>query len=366
MGRLIKQRTSWAIRFDLPVATGERKQRQISGFRTKGEAKKALTEIENKLINNTYITEDLTIDQMFEVWFQDYVNIRLAPKTQLYYTGLYENYIKPYFEYIYLKNLRANIIEKFYDDLKRKGASDDIIFKCHKTLRACLNKAYKWSYAGNKIMDRVTSPKEPKADTNFWEPPTIKKALAETANSSVFFHICTSLHLGLRLGEVCALVHEDVDFNKKVIRVNKTLQYLKGEVIVKEPKTESSKREIPLTHGMLTFFRKAIKKSKENQLFMGDKYNKTYINNFSVFENGDIMTDSYVTKRFKKDIEKLDLPSIRFHDLRHSCASWLISNDVDLKTVQEILGHAEYSTTANIYAHVTKEKKKQALEKLGF
>jgi integrase len=99
---------------------------------------------------------------------------------------------------------------------------------------------------------------------------------------------------------------------------------------------------------------------------MGNMYNKNYINNFSVFNNGDIMTDSYVTKRFNKDIKKLDLPLIRFHDLRHSCASWLLYNGVDLKTVQEILEHAEYSTTANIYAHVAKEKKKQALEKLEF
>lgn len=267
---------------------------------------------------------------------------------------------------MYLKDLRGNKINKFYNILEKNGATPDMIFKTHKALRACLNKAYKWEYTDIKIMDRVISTKEPKPDIQFWEPPTIKKALIDAKDSKVYYHMYTALHLGLRLGEVCGLSENDINFRKKVLKVNKTLQYVRGEIIIKDPKTETSKREIPLTHNMISFFKKRIKEIKENQLYMSAKYNKSYLGFLSVFEDGTIMNDSYVTKRFNKDIKKLDLPLIKFHDLRHSCASWLIDNGVDLKTIQEILGHAEFSTTANIYAHVRKEKKKQALEKLGF
>lgn len=108
------------------------------------------------------------------------------------------------------------------------------------------------------------------------------------------------MHLGLRLGEVCGLSENDINFRKKVLKVNKTLQYVRGEIIIKDPKTETSKREIPLTHNMISFFKKRIKEIKENQLYMGDKYNKSYLGFLSVFEDGTIMNDSYVTKRFNK------------------------------------------------------------------
>lgn len=365
MGYVIKTKKAYAIRFDMLV-NGKRKQKQIGGFSSPKEAKDALIEVQSKINNNRYTLDNVSVGQIFEIWFRDYVDIQLAPKTKLYYHGLYSNYIKPSLEFINLRDIRANTIEKFYYSIERKGASKDIVYKCHKTLRACLNKAYKWDYIDTKIMDKVTSPKEPKASIDFWETDTIKRALELTVNSKVHYHICVSLYLGLRLGEVCAIEQSDINFNKRFLRVNKTLQYIKGKVIIKEPKTESSKREIPLSDTMIDVFKNRIKYTKENQLFMGQKYNHKYINYLSVFENGDIMTDSYVTKRFKKDIEKLDLPLIRFHDLRHSCASWLIANDVNLKIVQEILGHAEYSTTANIYAHASRENKKQALDKLSF
>lgn len=86
--RIIKQKTSWAIRFDLLSGAGKRKQKQISGFRTSREVKKALTDIESKINNNAYISDNLTVGQIFNIWFNDYVYIDLAPKTQLYYQGL--------------------------------------------------------------------------------------------------------------------------------------------------------------------------------------------------------------------------------------------------------------------------------------
>lgn len=113
----------------------------------------------------------------------------LAPKTQLYYQGLYDNFIKPHLEFMYLKDLRGNKINKFYNILEKNGATPDMIFKTHKALRACLNKAYKWEYTDIKIMDRVISPKEPKPDIQFWEPPTIKKALIDAKDSNVYYHM---------------------------------------------------------------------------------------------------------------------------------------------------------------------------------
>lgn len=364
MGSVIKLKASYAIRFDIQGSTKEkRKQKQIGGFKTQREAKKALLEIENKVNKNTYILEEIKLNDFFNIWLSDHVS-KLSPKTQVYYEGLFKNYIEPYFEGLYIQDLKPNVINKFYDHL-RKHATDDIAFKSHKTLRACLNIAYKWNYIETKIMDKVTPPSEPPANRNFWDDETIKKALLLLKDSKVYFHIYLALNLGLRLGETCALTTQDIDFNKKTITVNKTLQYVKKQIVIKNTKTISSKRVLPLTDNNLKFIQDHINNIKKDKLYNGNVYNYEYNNFLSVFNNGDIQSDSYVTKRFKKDLIKTDLPVIKFHDLRHSCASWLIHNDVDLKTVQEILGHSDFSTTANIYAHVTQSKKLEAFKKLN-
>lgn len=369
MGRIIELKNgTYAIKFELANSTREkRKQKQIGGFKNKTDAKKALRDVESKIENGLYFNTKITVNRFIEIWLQEHV-INLKPKTQYYYHSLCDNYIKPYFDGIPLKDLKANTINKFYKHLSN-AATIDIAFKCHKTLRACLNMAYKWDYTDKRIIDKVTAPTEPVPTRNFWDEDTIKKALIQLKDSPVFFHVYMSLHLGLRLGEACALTFDDVDPENNLITIDKTLQYIKlknqtGQLIIDSPKTTHSIRKIPLTKNVKEFLLKEVNKIEENKKFFTKDYNKTYDNNFSVFENGDIKNDSYVTKRFKKDLKKTDLPIIKFHDLRHSCASWLIYKNIDIKTVQEILGHADFSTTANIYAHVTKDKKLEALNKL--
>lgn len=368
MGSIIKQKNGYAIRFDVIGSTREiRKRKQIGGFKTKTEAKKVLTEIENKINKGTYVNNEISVNDFFAIWFNDHV-ANLKPKTQIYYQSLYSNHIKGFFMGYVLKNLKANEINRFYKHLKDK-VSDNTIFKCHKTLRSALNSAYKWDYIEFKIMDKVTAPKQTKASNNFWDVDTIKDALRELNNSNVYFHVFLSLHLGLRLGEVCALTFQDVDFKNNTINIDKTLQYVKfkekeSKILIGEPKNVHSIRVLPLPSNVKVFLKKEIKIIKTNQLFLGEKYNNKYINNFSVFDDGNIKTDIYVTKRFGKDIKKTDLPKIKFHDLRHSCASWLLENEIDLKTVQEILGHSNFNTTANIYSHITQKRKLNALNKL--
>ena len=212
---------TYAIRFDLPESTREnRKQKQIGGFKKKQDAKKALLEIENKINKNIFITEKTKINDFFNIWLNDHVS-KLSPKTQIYYQGLFKNYISPYFENIYLQDLKPNTINKFYDYLTI-NTTKDIAFKSHKTLRACLNMAYKWNYIDSKIMDKVTAPSEPIANRNFWDEDTIKKAMIILKDSKVYFHIYLALNLGLRLGEVCALQTQDIDFKKQLLSVNKT------------------------------------------------------------------------------------------------------------------------------------------------
>lgn len=365
MGSIFRLKNSWAIKYDEPGSTRDsRKRKQIGGFRTKSEASKALTEIENKINKNQYISNpNMTVNEMFEIWFKVHVS-SLAKKTQINYKGLYNNYIKNYFKGIKLEELRPSIIIEFYNHL-REVSSDDNTFKCHKTLRACLNKAYEWEYTDSKPLDRVTAPKEPSPDITYWKPNIIKSALDLFKDSEIYYHVYIALKTGLRIGEICALNKDSIDFENKSLYVKKTLQVIKGEIIIKAPKTENSIREIPLTDEMVDFFKKHITNIKKNKVFWGYSYNLIYDGYLSIFENGNIQHPDYVTKRFKKDIEYFGLPKVTFHDLRHSYASWQISKGTDMKTLQMLLGHASYKTTADTYAHINQELKRSAQERIG-
>ena len=213
-------------------------------------------------------------------------------------------------------------------------------------------------------MDRVSIKEPERQDRITWSPNEIKQALEKFKDSSIEYHVYLACYLGLREGEICALTFNDLDKENKTLNINKTLQIIDGKIIIGDTKTKKSKRLIPLQDNVFKFLITQQKQIKQNQLYFGENFDKSYLNFFSVFEDGKIKTDNYVCKKFNKEVKRLGLKKITFHDLRHSCASWLLSEGVDLKIIQEILGHSNFSITADTYAHVDVDQKRKALNKL--
>lgn len=368
MGRVFKKNDgTWGIRYDLPESTREnRKQKQISGFKSEREAKKALTKIEAKILNGTYFTDNkITVEQMLDIWMKDHVRLNLAPKTILFYENYVDVYLKPYLGYIKLSELKPNHITAFYSTLTKEGKSQGILNKCHRTLRACLYSAYNWEYTDKKVIDKVKAPNLERKIHSFWDEDTIKQGIKYFENHAIEFHVIVALNLGLRQGEICGLMEKDIDFKNKTLTITRSLQKVKGEINIKKPKTESSKRILPLSDYMITIFRNRSRWIKKNILFFGEDYNKKWTGFFSVTEKGDIIDDQKVCGYFRRALKKSNLPKVTFHDLRHSCASWLLFKGASMKDIQEILGHSNMSTTADIYSHVTLDKKREFLNKLN-
>ena len=302
------------------------------------------------------------------------------PKTQEFYLGILNNYLLPNIGKLKFKEIGARDINMLYRKLRKQGRSDDVIHKVHSTLRAMFYKAYEWELNAEKVMDKVKIEKASKPEYDYWDVDDIMKGLEAFSDSSILFHITVAINLGLREGEVCGLMFEDVDFDKKTLQVKraiqynkeaenfkgyKSVQYVKGKTIVKNPKSDSSKRTIPLTDEMATLFRKRMIKISENKLALGQKYCKDWEGFFSVNDDGTILPDSNVGSRFSRKMRATpELKKITFHQLRHSCASWLIYNDVPIIIVMSILGHSDISTTTKYYAHLSEDKKREAMEKL--
>lgn len=166
--------------------------------------------------------------------------------------------------------------------------------------------------------------------------------------------ICLST--GLRIGEICALKWKDIDIDKKIFIVGKTIQriydydQMNTEIIISEPKTINSYREIPLT----------------SELYRIIKSFKKFLNKEYYVISNDINPIEPRTYRnyFKKILKKLDIPAIKFHGLRHSFATRCIESNCDYKTVSVILGHSSITTTMNLYVHPNIDQKRKVILKM--
>ena len=193
-----------------------------------------------------------------------------------------------------------------------------------------------------------------------------------TASLQIKNNIYLASFYGLRRSEVLGLKWDAFDFENKTITIkhkaiqgkrdNKTVVILKDKT-----KNKSSYRTLPLVDEIIVLLKEYQKQIDENKKLCGNSYNKKYLDYVCVDSVGKIFRPEYVTDHFtlimnkNKDI----LRKIRFHDLRHSCASLLLAKRIPMKEIQDWLGHSTYSTTANIYAHLEKDTKNKSANVLS-
>lgn len=376
MGSVIKRENDFAIRFEGPKVMGKRSRPFISGFKTEKEAARALILAEENV--KSFNAGNYTFAQIKDIWIEDHVSVNLSPKTQEFYEELLEELILPNIGKMKLRAITPKDIKALYKKLKKQGYSDDKIKKVHTVIRAIFYKAYEWELNDEKIMDKVKIPKQKKPEHEYWSSEEIKKALEVLQGYSLIFHIKVAVNLGLREGEVCGLKEDDIDFKNKELKISRAIQYIKdaykyegnphvqeirGDIIIKDPKSDTSARTLPLTDEMAQVFKRRIVEIKKNKIAIGNKYDNEWDGFLSVNPDGTLINDRRVSKRFSEKIKRVtELKRITFHELRHSCASWLLDCGADMKTIQEILGHSDMSITSEIYAHLNEEKKRSAFE----
>ena len=206
---------------------------------------------------------------------------------------------------------------------------------------------------------KVRLPKAERYTASFYTDEELKRLLSVISGERIEPAIVLAVYYGLRRSEICGLKWSSVNFQSKTIEIRSTV--VKVNSLIKEDKTksESSHRTLPL----LRPIEKCLKELKSKQIGEKELFGREYLDSDYVmrWEDGRPIGPDYVSKKFRKILKKYNMRIIRFHDLRHSCASLLIANGVDMKVVQAILGHSDFSTTANIYAHLTNKAELTAL-----
>ena len=175
----------------------------------------------------------------------------------------------------------------------------------------------------------------------------------------------------LRRSEVLGLKWSAIDFENKTITIKHTIAEIKVKgkykILGKDrTKTNSSHRTLPLTHEIIVALEKAKKQQKYYKRKFKKSYNTTYQEYVCLNPDGSIIKPDYVTRHFPLLLKNSGLRHIRFHDLRHSCASLLLARNIPMKAIQEWLGHSDFSTTANIYAHLDINSKLLSAEAISY
>lgn len=342
---------------------GKRKTKWIStGFPVKGNKKRAeafLADIKKKFIpeDTKGIDEEMLFADYMEKWL-DIIKGSIAIPTFASYSNIVKTAVAPYFreKEITLKNLTAKDIQEFYlYELGRVSASTVIHY--HANIHKALKYAVKIDLIDVNPADKVERPKREHYVGSFYDADEINALFEVAKGTKLELPILFGAFYGLRRSEVIGLKWDAIDFEQNTITVRHTVTQcnMDGKLVMvasDTTKTKSSRRTLPLVPFVRERLLALREEQAENRCLCGRSYIKDYVGYVCVNEIGDLIKPHYVTERFPKLLKANGLRHIRFHDLRHSCASLLLKNGVPMKQIQEWLGHSDFSTTANIYAHL--------------
>ena len=316
------------------------------------DARRNFNPEEPKIMNG-----DILFADYMEKWL-DIIKSSVAVPTYASYSTTVKKIVAPYFreKEVTLKNLTAKDIQEFYlRELERVSASSVIHY--HANIHKALKYAVKIDLIDVNPADKVERPKKDRYVGSFYDADEVNALFNAAKGSKLELPILFGAFYGLRRSEAIGLKWDAIDFDQNTITIRHTVTScdLDGKRILvasDTTKTKSSMRTLPLVPFMRERLLALKEEQEDNRRLCGRSYIKDYIGYVCVNEIGDLIKPHYVTESFPKLLKANGLRHIRYHDLRHSCASLLLANGVPMKQIPEWLGHSDFSTTANIYAHL--------------
>ena len=350
-------------------AGGQRKTKWISlGLPEKGNKRKAEAELARLRAEFEPPKEvgDLSSDMLFADYLLEWLEIakgRLAVATYSSYAAMIKKPVGPYFRQrnLTLRELEARHLQMFYSEMLRKVKPNTVIHY-HAIIHSALKYAVKTDMLVQNVADKVDRPKKNSFQPVFFSAEEMHKMFEALRGTKLELPVLVAAFYGFRRGEVLGLKWDAIGFERGTISVIRTVTTItldgkQTEIEQQSAKTKSSLRTLPLIGSFREYFLQVKEAQELNKQVCGNCYNHEYDGFVFVDELGERMRANYLTSAFPKFLEDHGLRRMRFHDLRHSCASLLLANGVPLKHIQEWLGHSDFTTTANIYAHLDYKSK---------
>ena len=339
---------------------------------SKKEAKIELAKFVADVQKGMYVEgKSLKFTDFVEIWKRDYGSKELAPSTYKRYLGILESRIIPFFGHFRVDKIKPTDIMQFYDLLSKdtqivrrkdnngkktgKPLSPKTILEHHRLLRAMLQKAVYWQMIVSNPAERVQAPKTKKPKRKYYDDEQSKALISnlmELTEEQFKYKVAIILTIftGVRLGELMGLEWDDINFREGIVSINRSSQYLADKgVFTKTPKTESSIRDVAIPDFVVSLLEDYKYWYDEQKYQYGELWYDS--NRLFVQADGKPMHPSTISKWFEKFVAQIGLPVINFHGLRHTNATLLIAQNIDVAVVAARLGHAQITTTLNFYVH---------------
>ncbi len=313
------------------------------------EAEQGLMPAPDKLTLETYLVE----------WLRDTKQPKLRPNVYRGYCQLARCYLIPSLGKVKLKDLRAAHIQKLYREMSDRGLSAHTVQRSHNVIRGALRHAVETGLVPRNVASLVHPPTPRTEEIQVLDSDQVRQLLDTAAGTrwSTLLHM--AVYSQMRIGELLGLRWSEVNFERGTVRV---VRQQTDTGAIAEPKTAAGRRTIDLPAKTLIALREHRTAQLEERLQWGADW-----------EDGDLVFCTHrgrpisyrnAVRAFKILLERAGLPEIRFHDLRHTGATWLLSQGVTVNTVAQRLGHADVMVTLRTYAHVLPTMQREAAAKL--
>lgn len=338
----ITQRTkgSWSISIYLgkePI-TNKKKYKWYTVKGTKKEAEKFLIEKLNEIEKGIFVdSKNMTLEEYFNYWYEQCCITKLSPTTYESYKRNIDKYIIRYLGNIKLANLLPLQLQSFYNTLSETLSNTTIIY-IHRIIHRALNQAMKWDLIVRNVADNVELPKKIKYQATILNSTQVAKLINVTKSTYIYIPVMIAISTGMRRGEILGLTWNNLDLKNSTLNVVQAVYPSKNGLTVLPPKTKTSIRKITIPPTLVKILTEYKKKSSSNYVCS--------------LEDGTLISPSSLNHKFKQILKDNNLPSIRFHDLRHSHASLLLSQGVQAKVISERLGHSNINITMDLYSHI--------------
>ena len=349
----------WIGSLDLGIIDGKRARKTISG-KTQKDAREKLRALQRDHERGLPVqVKRQTLAQFAQHWLAEKEG-SVRPMTFESYSTAMRVHILPALGRHELTALQPQHVQALLKAKRTAGLSPRTVENILVVLGIALKQALRWELVARNVASLVDRPRVERHEIKPFTPEEARDFLTAIRGQRLEALYTTALALGLRKGEALGLRWEDVDFEGRVINVRRQLQRIGGQQRLVELKTDQSRRVIPLPEVVVSALRAHRIRQLEERLQAGERWRDQGL----VFTSttGTPLEPSNILKQFKKVLAQAGLRPMRFHDLRHCCASLLLAQNVHPKQVQAILGHSQISTTLDIYSHLTPGSERQVAD----
>ena len=342
------------------VSTGGGDRRYLYGRTRQEVAQKLLGALKAHGDGLPLPGERETVGSFFPTWVAGQRH-RLRPSTWTRYEQYIRVHVVTQIGSVPLSKLSPQHLDRLYDNRLRAGLSTTTVLHIHRVIHRGLESAMRYGLVARNVAKLVDPPQARHFEMAVLSVEQVHQLLDAAGGPPLEALIAVAVSTGMRKGELLALRWADVDLERRVVSVKGTLQRINGELRTVQPKTRKSRRQVELATFAVDALRRHKAAQAQQRLLVGPDWNGldlVFPNVYGRPQEGWHL----VYSRFYRLLDKAGLPRIRFHDLRHTAASLMLSRGVHPKIVSEMLGHSTIAITLDLYSHVTPTMQRRAAD----